>query len=98
VFCETRQLADEDTYRFLVAAHAWADTEASAIERIGTDNVASSDVVDTPPAPKPSTVEVRAWTQSRNIAVPDRGRLKSGKPGEPPSALRPPGRTPRRLQ
>ena len=31
VFCETRQLAEEWTYRFLAAAHAWADTEHAAI-------------------------------------------------------------------
>src|SRR3954447_6325739 len=27
VFCETRQLAEEWTYRYLAAAHAWADDE-----------------------------------------------------------------------
>lgn len=46
--------------QFLAAAHPWTDTEASAIERIGTDNGATSDVVDTPPALKPSTAEGRA--------------------------------------
>ncbi len=30
VFCETRQLAEEWTYRFLAAAHAWAITEQAA--------------------------------------------------------------------
>jgi ERCC4-type nuclease len=28
IFCETRQLAEEWTYRYLAAAHAWAQTEA----------------------------------------------------------------------
>jgi hypothetical protein len=33
VFCETRQLAEEwDLYRFLAAAHAWAETE-TALDR-----------------------------------------------------------------
>ena len=35
VFCETRSLAEEWTYRYLAAAHAWATTEPAAIERIG---------------------------------------------------------------
>jgi hypothetical protein len=34
VFCETRGLAEEWTYRYLAAAHAWASTETTAIERI----------------------------------------------------------------
>jgi hypothetical protein len=34
-FCETRGLAEEWTYRYLAAAHAWASTERAAIERIG---------------------------------------------------------------
>ena len=34
VFCETRQLAEEWTYRFLAAARAWAETEEAAIGRI----------------------------------------------------------------
>ena len=31
VFCETRQLAEEWTYRFLAAARAWAETEEDAL-------------------------------------------------------------------
>jgi hypothetical protein len=27
VFCETRKLAEEWTYRYLAAAHTWADEE-----------------------------------------------------------------------
>src|SRR5437763_12959673 len=34
VFCETRQLAEEWTYRFLAAAHTWASSEAAAAERL----------------------------------------------------------------
>ena len=33
VFCETRQLAEEWTYRYLAAAHAWATTELALAER-----------------------------------------------------------------
>src|SRR5579875_2658544 len=35
VFCETRPLAEEWTYRYLAAAFAWASEEAKAVERIG---------------------------------------------------------------
>lgn len=35
LFCETRQLAEEWTYRFLAAASSWAEDEAAAEERIG---------------------------------------------------------------
>ncbi len=35
VFCETRGLAEEWTYRYLAAAHAWAAAEPAAIERVG---------------------------------------------------------------
>jgi ERCC4 domain len=75
VFCETRALAEEYTYRFLAAAHTWADTETAAIDRIGVDT-ATSDLLAAPAAPEPSTAEVRAWARHHNIAVPDRGRLR----------------------
>jgi ERCC4 domain/Lsr2 len=74
VFCETRRLAEEWTYRFLAAAQIWADTEAPAIARIapGTDDALANATV----APGPSTAEVRAWARSQGIAVPERGRLR----------------------
>jgi hypothetical protein len=34
VFCDTRPLAEEWTYRYLAAAHAWAAAEPAAIARI----------------------------------------------------------------
>jgi hypothetical protein len=34
VFCETRGLAEEWTYRYLAAAYAWATAEPAAIERV----------------------------------------------------------------
>ena len=75
VFCETRQLAEEWTYRFLAAARAWAETEADVPGRImplpeGTGLDAA------PEAPGPSTAEIRAWARAHGIAVPDRGRLR----------------------
>lgn len=77
-FCETRQLAEEWTYRFLAAAHAWAETEYPAIDRI-TPPPAPSDSTDldrAPVAPQPATAEVRAWARGNGLTVPDRGRLR----------------------
>jgi ERCC4-type nuclease len=77
VFCETRQLAEEWTYRFLAAAHAWAETEHSAIERItSTGEPAGTDLDRAPDAPEPSPAEVRAWARANGLTVPDRGRLR----------------------
>ncbi|MGE2689069.1 ERCC4 domain-containing protein [Mycolicibacterium pulveris] len=73
VFCETRQLAEEWTYRFLAAAHAWTTTEQAALQRISPTTV---DVDQASAAPGPSTAEVRAWARTAGLAVPDRGRLR----------------------
>jgi ERCC4-type nuclease len=35
VFCESRSLAEDWTYRYLAAAHNWAVTEPVAAQRIG---------------------------------------------------------------
>ena len=79
VFCETRALAEEWTYRYLGAAPAWAQTENAAIDRIGLipahnvgadeDADGAADALD----PAPSTAEVRAWARAKGIEVPDRG-------------------------
>lgn len=86
VFCETRQLAEEYTYRFLAAANAWATTEHDAIQRLSptTVDMAHLDMADldqaradqAQPATTPSTAEVRAWARSTGLPVPDRGRLR----------------------
>jgi ERCC4 domain len=73
VFCETRALAEEWTYRYLAAAHTWAATEPAAAARIGP---ALSDLDHAPHAPEPSTAEVRTWARKHGITVPDRGRLR----------------------
>jgi hypothetical protein len=70
-FCETRQLAEEWTYRYLAAAHDWAITEPAAIGRIAAMAVQ----LDAPPAPGQSPAEIRAWARANAIAVPERGRL-----------------------
>ncbi len=65
VFCETRALAQEWTYRFLAAAvvhageGAHVETEASPL----------------PSAAGPRPAEVRQWARSQGYAVSDRGRI-----------------------
>src|SRR5690606_33449713 len=70
VFCETRPLAQEWTYRFLGAALAHesddgvADLLARALPSAGPL-----------PAPPPGTAEIRAWAIGAGLSVSDRGRL-----------------------
>jgi ERCC4-type nuclease len=66
VFCETRALAEEWTYRYLAAARTWADEEGAARSRMG---LPAKD-------PEPSTAQVRAWARDKGMPVPDRGRLR----------------------
>lgn len=73
VFCETRKLAEEWTYRYLAAAHAWAADEDAALARIGGGDDAAVSAVA---APAPSTAEVRAWAVANGLPVSDRGRLR----------------------
>ncbi|TMR99626.1 ERCC4 domain-containing protein [Nonomuraea basaltis] len=61
VFCESRQLAEEWTYRFLAAAYTAA----------GHD-----DQPGAAPAPEPTTAEIRSWARDQGLDVPDRGRLR----------------------
>jgi hypothetical protein len=73
VFAETRPLAEEWTYRYLAAAHAWAADEDAAVTRIGPQ---VTDLDRAPAAPAPSTAEIRAWAREHGHPVPDRGRLR----------------------
>lgn len=72
VFCETRSLAQEWTYRFLGAAVAEHDRTA------GAD--AFADQLPAPrhalPHPEPTTAEVRAWARAQGLDTPQRGRLR----------------------
>ncbi len=68
VFCQTRKLAQEYTYRYLAAALAWF-----------VDSTNAATVFDTAPTdPEPSNAELRAWAKSVGLAVSDRGRLRPG--------------------
>jgi hypothetical protein len=73
VFCETRTLAEEWTYRYLAAARVWAASEAAALDRVGA---VDPELDLAPEAPQPSTAEVRAWARLEGLPVPDRGRLR----------------------
>lgn len=72
VFCETRPLAEEWTYRFLAAAHTWGSDESAALQRISNARVD----IAVPPTDGPSTAEVRTWARGAGLPVPDRGRLR----------------------
>lgn len=74
VFCETRALAEEWTYRYLAAAQSWAEGEPG----VETSGLVGEEVVPTeaPAAPGPSTAEVRAWARANGLDVPGRGRLR----------------------
>src|SRR3984957_3311907 len=78
VFCETRQLAEEWTYRFLAAARAWAETETASVERLAPLAAApgTTELVQAPDALGPSTAEVRAWARTAGLDVPGRGKLR----------------------
>ena len=80
VFCETRGLAEEWTYRYLAAAHTWASTEPAAVERIGEQSTLR-------PVPEhqtgPSPAEIRDWARQNSIHVPTAAESQppSAKPG-----------------
>ena len=72
VFCETRGLAEEWTYRYLAAAHTWAAAEPAAIARIGAPHLRERPSENgTGPAP----AEIRAWARAQGHEVSDRGRI-----------------------
>ena len=73
VFCETRPLAEEWTYRFLAAAWQWAQAEPASQERSSIPDLV---LPGAPDQPEPSVAEVRAWARTAGLTVPDRGRLR----------------------
>ncbi len=81
VFCETRPLAEEWTYRYLAAARVWAETEAAAVERIEAHrHLASPAAEPAEPTERASTrtspAVVRRWAKENGLPVSDRGRLR----------------------
>jgi ERCC4 domain/Lsr2 len=70
VFCETRKLAQEWTYRFLGAALAAAGQDEPAL--------AYFDELPAPPPLEPrapTNADIRAWASAEGLAVSDRGRV-----------------------
>ena len=72
VFCETRSLAEEWTYRYLAAAHTWASTEPAAAERIEEQPVLRP-VREHQTGASPA--EIRDWARRNGMDIPDRGRI-----------------------
>ena len=70
VFCESRPLAQEWTYRWLGAclSELGGQVSTSALE----DTFAHAGTV---PAAAPSTAELRAWARNNGFEVSDRGRI-----------------------
>jgi hypothetical protein len=71
VFCETRALAQEWTYRFLgaVLAHHYESEHGS---EFSAGLPAPGDV----PSAEPTSAEIRAWARANGYEVPDRGTLR----------------------
>ena len=70
VFAETRQLAQEWTFRFFGAA-----VEHVTHERVGEERAAQLVPAGSVPHRAPTTAEVRAWATSQGLHVSDRGRI-----------------------
>ena len=70
VFCETRKLAQEWTYRFLAAAAIGVDEEYAG--GVVVDSLAAPPALA--PAP-PTSAQVRAWAVTAGYDVSDRGRV-----------------------
>jgi len=71
VFCETRQLAQEWSYRFLGASldHHLSDGAAAGL----ADTLPAAAPLEPPP---PSTAEIRAWALLQGMGVSTKGRLR----------------------
>ena len=93
VFCETRQLAQEWTYRYLAAARTWADNEIAAITRISpTRHHRRSGRVGTAGPARPRTAHLGpAPTASPSPTAGDYDPRSS-----PPGARRTPDHRPQR--
>jgi hypothetical protein len=75
VFAESRSLAEEWVYRYLAAAHVWAQDELALAERLGPGAV-QLETATGQPVSEPETSDVRAWARANGLSVPDRGRLR----------------------
>jgi hypothetical protein len=76
VFCETRKLAEEWTYRWLAAALTWARTESAALARIAAVETGGDGADGLDLQREPSTADLRSWARAQGLVVPERGRLR----------------------
>ena len=77
VFCETRKLAEEWTYRYLAAARIWVEEEPQIIERIRLGSEPPTEPQGRPDtAWEPGTAQIRIWARQQGHAASDRGRLR----------------------
>lgn len=65
IYCETRKLAEEWTYRYLAAAHSWAETEEAALARMGLAADRAPEVTTRPDVPTQSRARGRAGLPAR---------------------------------
>jgi hypothetical protein len=71
VFCETRALAEDWTYRFLAAAYVELLHHRHTSELEQT-LVTAGELLAQPP----TTADIRAWAMDMGLQVSDRGRLR----------------------
>lgn len=72
VYCENRKLAEEWTYRYLAAAHAWVPDDAMGHGQMHGEYGFASEKGD----PAPDARELRAWARTQGFQVADRGRIR----------------------
>jgi hypothetical protein len=86
VFCETRPLAEEWTYRYLAAAHQWARTETALTDRmpdLATELAQAAPAVHRRPPPRSAPgPDERDWRCPTAAGSGPR----SGPPGTPPTS------------
>ena len=70
VFCETRPLAQEWTYRFLGAALSHHDEDATATER-----AAELPIAGTLQPAAPTAADIRAWAKANGHPMSEKGRI-----------------------
>jgi hypothetical protein len=70
VFAETRQLAQEWTFRFFGAA-----VEHALHDRVGEERAAQLASAGAVPRRLPAPADVRSWASDQGLAVSDRGRI-----------------------
>lgn len=76
MFCDTRPLAEEYTYRFLAAATVWALDENVIQQRLGIGFPLTKSAVSAPGSTS-DTATIRAWAVANGVPVSDRGRLRA---------------------